>query len=98
MHGGEYVKRKYKKLSRKARNNITVELASALGVTKQCVSNWENDYIQPSIEMLIKISKYFRVSTDFLLDLDNGVTIDASGLTDTEAAHIRLIINDMLER
>lgn len=83
---------------RKARNISQVELASALGVTKQCVSNWENDYIQPSIEMLIKISKYFRVSTDFLLDLDNGVMIDASGLTDTEAAHIRLIINDMLER
>ena len=82
----------------KARNISQVELASALGVSNQCVSNWENDYIQPSIEMLIKISKYFRVSTDFLLDLDNGVTIDASGLTDTEAAHIRLIINDMLER
>ena len=29
-----------------------VELAKSLGVTKQCVSNWENDNIQPSIDTL----------------------------------------------
>ena len=31
------------------------ELAAKLGVSKQCISNWENDNIQPSIEMLIAI-------------------------------------------
>lgn len=81
---------------RKARNISQVELANELGVTKQCVSNWENDYIQPSIEMLIKIAKYFNVTTDFLLDLNDSVTIDVSGLTDKEISHICLIINDLL--
>lgn len=83
---------------RKARNISQVELANTLGVTKQCVSNWENDYIQPSIEMLIKIAEYFKVTTDFLLGLDEGVTIDASGLSDAEVAHIRLLINDITSR
>ncbi|MCH5158478.1 MAG: helix-turn-helix transcriptional regulator [Clostridiales bacterium] len=78
-------------------NNITqVELAERLGVSKQCVSNWENDYIQPSIDMLVKIAKFFKVSTDFLLDLDDKTTLDVTGLSQTEIAHIRQIVDDIL--
>lgn len=80
-------------------NNLTqVELAADLGVSKQCVSNWENDYIQPSIDMLIKIAKYFKVSTDFLLDLNDTNQINVSGLSDREIAHIRLIVDDLLNK
>lgn len=80
-------------------NNLTqVELAADLGVSKQCVSNWENDYIQPSIEMLIKIARYFKVSTDFLLDLNDANQINVEGLGDKEIAHIRLIVEDLLGR
>ena len=32
-----------------------VEFARLVGVTKQCVSNRENDNVLPSIEMLVKI-------------------------------------------
>ena len=53
-----------------------VELAKELGVTKQCVSNWENDNILPSIEMLIKIADFFGVSTDFLLGITKEKVID----------------------
>ena len=81
---------------RQSHNMTQVELAERLGVSKQCVSNWENDYIQPSIEMLIKIADFFKVSTDFLLDLDNKTTIDVTGLSQTEIAHIRQIIDDLL--
>lgn len=74
-----------------------VELARELGVTKQCVSNWENDNIQPSIEMLIKIAKYFKVSADYILGIDNDKTIDVSNLTDKQIAHIRYIVRDLEE-
>ena len=40
---------------RKDFNISQVTLAKELGVSKQCVSNWENDNILPSIDMLIKI-------------------------------------------
>ena len=46
-------------ISEKIRNlkrdfNISqVELDNKLCVTKQCVSNWENDNILPSVDMLI---------------------------------------------
>lgn len=80
---------------RTARGLTQVELATALGVSKQCVSNWENDYIQPSIDMLIKLAAYFKVSTDYLLGLNTSKTIDVSALSDAEVAHIRLIISDL---
>ena len=72
-----------------------VELAKELGVTKQCVSNWENDNILPSIEMLIKIADFFGVSTDFLLGITKEKVIDVEGLKDEEISHLRAIAEDL---
>ena len=47
--------------------------------------------------MLIKIAKYFSVSCDFLLDIESKETIDCSGLTQIQIAHIKLIIKDIIE-
>jgi len=71
-----------------------VELAKHLGVSKQSVSNWENDNIQPSIEMLVKLAKFFSVSSDYLLGLDTKDSLDVSGLPSNVVAHIRQIIDD----
>lgn len=71
-----------------------VALAKELRVSKQCISNWENDNVQPSIEMLVKLADYFRVSTDFLLGRTQKETVDLSGLTEEQAAHIRLVVCD----
>ena len=43
---------------RLAYNWTQVQLAQKLNVSKQTVSNWENNNIQPSIDMLIRISFY----------------------------------------
>ena len=59
---------KIKKL-RLSYNLSQVELANSLGVSKQCISNWENDNVQPSIEMLVKIARFFNVSADYFIGL-----------------------------
>ena len=79
---------------RLARGLNQVDLGKSLGVTKQCVSNWENDNVLPSVEMLVKIADYFGVSTDNLLGRAETELLDVSSLTDTQKAHIALIIND----
>ena len=71
-----------------------VELAKRLNVSKQTVSNWENDNIQPSIEMLVRLSKIFGVSTDYLLGNENIPRIDVSDIPPEFLAHILLIIDD----
>ena len=72
-----------------------VEFAQKLNITKQCVSNWENDNVQPSIEMLLKLADFFKVSTDFLLGRTESKTIDVSSLSDEQIAHLRLLISDL---
>ncbi len=71
-----------------------VQLAEKLNITKQTVSNWENDNIQPSVEMLVRIAKLFRVSTDYLLGLDDTPNINIDGLPLSFVAHIAQIIDD----
>ena len=82
---------------RLARNISQVELAKALGVSKQSVSNWENDNIQPSVDMLIRLANEFGVTTDFLLGLTENRKLDVTGLSDEEIAHVQLLINDIVK-
>lgn len=80
---------------RNIRGISQIQLANKLGVTKQSVSNWENDNILPSIEMLVKIANFFEVSTDYLLGLDNKRTLDVENLTENQISHIQLIVDDL---
>ncbi len=78
---------------RLAKGASQVELATALGVTKQSISNWENDNIQPSVEMLVKLAQYFSVTTDYLLGISSEKQLDISGLDDEAAAHIAFLVH-----
>lgn len=71
-----------------------VQLAEKLNISKQTVSNWENENILPSIEMLIRLSKIFNVSTDYLLGLDSVPRLNVDGLPLSFIAHITQIIED----
>ena len=42
------------------------ELAKELGVKRQTISNYYNGKSNPDFDMLVKIAKYFNVSTDYL--------------------------------
>lgn len=77
-----------------------VQLAEKLGVKKQSISNWENDNIMPSIEMLVRIADFFEVSTDYLLGRESRETsapqmLDITGLTPRQIEHIQFIVDDL---
>ena len=80
---------------RQARRMSQVELGKRLGVTKQSICNWENDNIQPSIEMLVRMASLFAVSTDYMLGFEPGEYIDVTGLPDEVVAHLREIVEDL---
>lgn len=71
-----------------------VELAKRLSISKQTVSNWENENIQPSIEMLVRLAKLFHVTTDYLLGLDELNSLNVEGLPVSVVAHLSLLIED----
>jgi transcriptional regulator with XRE-family HTH domain len=70
-------------------------LANKLGVSKQSVSNWENGNIMPSIELLVRLADHFGVSTDYLLDRDERVLLDVTGLTEQQFAHLQQLARDL---
>ncbi len=89
---GEQIKR-----LRMCKGLTQVEMAKIFGVTKQSVSNWENENIMPSIELLIKIAKFFNVSTDYILGLSEEHALNTDGLSEIQIAHIQAIIDHFIE-
>ena len=71
------------------------EFAERLGVTKSSISSYENGSRLPSYDILIKISRIFKVSTDYLLGcIDNkSQTVNVSGLTEKQIVSIRSSID-----
>ncbi|HFD2043956.1 TPA: helix-turn-helix domain-containing protein [Clostridium perfringens] len=54
-------------------NGITLDqLKDELNTTKATISRYENGLREPKIDFLIKVSKYFQVSTDYLLGLNDN--------------------------
>lgn len=62
MNIGEQISR-----LRKQKGLSQDEFANVLKVSKQTVSNWENEKSYPDLEMLVKISDYFEISVYELL-------------------------------
>ena len=46
------------------------ELAEKLNVSRQAISRWESNTAQPDATNILKISKLFGVTTDYLLNDD----------------------------
>lgn len=58
---------------RKKEGMTQEDLASQVGVSRQSVSKWESTMAMPDLDKIMKLSKIFEVSTDFLLNDDLGM-------------------------
>ncbi len=56
------------KLIRKQRKLNQLKVASDLNISREALSHYENGKRSPDINMLRKISDYFNVSIDFLIN------------------------------
>ena len=63
---------------RKDANISQEELSFQLKVSRQAISKWENDNGYPETEKIIKMSKIFGVTLDYLLNEDENQKTDAS--------------------
>lgn len=55
---------------RKQNKLKTTDVAKALGVSQSTLSSWERGRISPSINMILKMTELYKVSTDYLLGKD----------------------------
>lgn len=61
------------KENRKKKNMSQEQFAEIFNITRQTVSNWENGKSYPDLEVILKISDFFEVSTDELLKKDISI-------------------------
>ena len=81
------------------KNNWTQHaLARELGVSRSSVNAWEMGISTPSVERIVDISNYFHVTVDYLLGLDDKLSIDISSLSEEAKAAILKVIEIFLEK
>ena len=86
------------KLLREKSGMTQAELARRLGVTRSGVNAWEMGITTPSTQYVVELSLLFGVSTDYLLDMPRGVTINVDGLSEREVASVLEIVNCYKEK
>lgn len=79
---------------RKTHNLTQTELGSRVGLSKAVVSKYENGLGYPTFDVLIRIANYFGVTTDYLLGVSKGKTVDVSGLSESQIDAIHRIISE----
>lgn len=56
------------KAVRKERNLNQLKVAMDLNISREALSHYENGKREPSLDMLNKLSEYFNVSIDYLIN------------------------------
>ena len=69
-----------------------VQLAKRLGVTKSAVNSWETGTNSPSLSYIIKLAQIFGVSTDYLLGVNERLTVDITALDESQKQAVIFMI------
>jgi len=75
-------------------NKITQsELGKKLGVSRTSVNAWEMGVSIPSLQVFIELARLFKVSVDYMLELDSDMKISIGHLSKSE----KQLILDMIK-
>lgn len=74
------------------------DLARELGVTRSCVNAWEMGISVPSTQYLVELAMYFKVSSDYLLEIPGSANVNVDGLTDRDLALIVELIDSLRKK
>lgn len=73
-----------------------LQVAKRLDITRASVSSYENNIATPSVDVLIKLALLYRVSTDYLLGIDNRRVIVIDDLTPRQQSVIETIMDTLI--
>ena len=80
-------------------NNMTqADLAKKLNITRSSVNAWEMGISTPSTAYLVELAQLFHVSTDYLLGLSGGASLDISALNEKEVQLVYELIQYFREK
>lgn len=70
-------------------------LAKKLSVTRSAVNAWEMGLSTPTTQYIVAMARLFHVTTDYLLGLDNRLTLTLEGYSQTEIELIYQLLQYM---
>lgn len=74
------------------------QVANRLNLSKTSISGYENNVKTPSQDVLIKLAGLYRVSTDYLLGLDDEEMISVEGLTRQQRRLVEELVRMLQEK
>jgi len=69
---------------RKQKNLTQAQVAERLGITKNAVNSWEKSASSPTLKNVAELAGIFGVSTDYLLGVNQRLTLDVSEFDDLQ--------------
>ena len=55
----------------KSSGKMQKDICIDLGISRQKLSNWKTGFSQPNFDDLMMLAKYFNVTTDYLLGMED---------------------------
>ena len=83
---------------RKERNLTQEQLASLIGVKNSVISFYEVGERLPSPDVLRKMALALHVSTDYLLGIERGESLDLGGLDEQDILAVRMIVSRLRDK
>lgn len=74
------------------------QLAEKIGITKSVISFYELRERTPSPEILVKLAAEFKVSSDYLLGIEKGKSLDISGLDKEDEKIVKMIVDQLRKK
>jgi len=71
------------------------DLARQMGLTRSSVNAWEMGLSVPSTQYIVELAKTFGVSTDYLLGMEAGATINVEGLSEEKVALVVELVEQL---
>ena len=86
------------KALREQKGLTQTELSKLLGITRSSVNAWEMGISVPSTQCIVELAHIFKVSTDYLLCVDNSATISVAGLTEKDIQMVHSLVEHLKDK
>ena len=86
------------RMLRESRHLTQLQVANFVGVSKAMISAYETAIKTPSIDVLIRLSAFFRVTVDYLVCVDSSSGLNVTGLDDDSVALVAAMIEKLRQQ
>lgn len=86
------------KEKRQALNLSRKVVSEIIGISASTLADYENEHIEPSLKVLMKLATLYKCTTDYLLGIEKDTptqTIDVSALTPDQIQALKSLIDTM---